>query len=267
MSCRNPTHRLRFAGVVLATVALASGLLGGCSSAEVAKQQRLEQADFHYRLANGYFHAGSVDLAIRELISALEIEQSHADSRYLYGFILFGRKRYEEAAEHFRKALQSKPDFYAARNILGATYIELERYYDAVATLEPLTREPRYTTPFHAYNNLGLAYFRQGDLRQAEKNFRMAVFHNPKFCQGYRNLGLVHVAQRDYAAAVEQLTEAVTRCPRYAELHLQRGEALEADRRFDEADKSFQKCADLAGDTPIGRRCKARLRGAAGGGG
>lgn len=249
-----------------ALVALA-GSAAGCSSAEVERQQKLEQADFHYRLANGYFHSASIDLSIRELISALEIEPNHADSRYLYGFILFGRKRYEEASEHFRKALLTKPDFYAARNILGATYIELERYYDAIATLEPLTREPRYTTPYHAYNNLGLAFFRQGDLKQAEKNFRMAVFHNPKFCQGYRNLGLVNIAQRDYAAAVDQLTEAVGRCPRYAELHLQRGEALEADRRFDDADKSFQKCAELAGDTAIGRRCKARLRSAAGGSG
>jgi type IV pilus biogenesis/stability protein PilW len=239
----------------------------GCSSAEVEQQKRVEKADFHYRLANGYFHSGSVDLAIRELISALDVAPMHADSRYLYGFILFGRKRYEEASEHFRKALQAKPDFYAARNILGATYIEMERYYDAIATLEALTREPRYTTPYHAYNNLGLAYLRQGDLKQAEKNFRMAVFVNPKFCQGYRNLGTVSMAQRDYTGAVEHMTEAVNRCPRYAELHLQFGEALEAARRFDDADKAFQRCAELAGETPIGRRCKARLRNAAGGSG
>ncbi len=251
----------------LALAAAVAGATGGCSSAEVELQKLTEKADFHYRLANGYFHSGSVDLAIRELIAALEVQPMHADSRYLYGFILFGRKRYEEASEHFRKALQAKPDFYAARNILGATYIEMERYFDAIAVLEVLTREPRYTTPYHAYNNLGLAYLRQGDLKQAEKNFRMAVFVNPKFCQGYRNLGTVSMAQRDYAGAVEHMTEAVSRCPRYAELHLQFGEALEADRRFDDADKAFQRCAELAGESPIGRRCKARLRNAAGGSG
>lgn len=261
---------VRAIGRALALVLLATPLVAtvtGCSSAEVEQQKLVEKADFHYRLANGYFHSGSVDLAIRELIAALEVAPMHADSRYLYGFILFGRKRYEEATEHFRKALQAKPDFYAARNILGATYIELERYFDAIAVLEVLTREPRYTTPYHAYNNLGLAYLRQGDLKQAEKNFRMAVFVNPKFCQGYRNLGTVSMAQRDYAGAVEHMTEAVSRCPRYAELHLQFGEALEADRRFDDADKAFQRCAELAGESLIGRRCKARLRNAAGGSG
>ncbi len=260
-------HLLRRVALLALALAAVGPAASGCSSAAVEKAQRDEKADFHYRLANGYFHSNSVDLSIRELISALEIDPLHADSRYLYGFLLFGRKRFEEAAEHFRKALQAKPDFYAARNILGATYIELERYYDAIATLEPLLREPRYTTPYHAYNNLGLAFLRQGDLRQADKNFRMSIFVNPKFCQGYRNLGLVAMAQRDYATAVEQMTEATTRCPRYAELHLQRGEALEADRKFDDADLAFKKCAELAGDTGIGRRCKARLRNAAGGSG
>lgn len=269
--CGTGVRRVRHAlGLALGWMVLVTALaavFSGCSSAEVEQQKRIEKADFHYRLANGYFHSGSVDLAIRELIAALEGAPMHADSRYLYGFILFGRKRYEEASEHFRKALQAKPDFYAARNILGATYIEMERYFDAIAVLEVLTREPRYTTPYHAYNNLGLAYLRQGDLKQAEKNFRMAVFVNPKFCQGYRNLGTVSMAQRDYAGAVEHMTEAVSRCPRYAELHLQFGEALEADRRFDDADKAFQRCAELAGESPIGRRCKARLRNAAGGSG
>lgn len=251
----------------VAAVLVACMCTVACSSAEVERQQRAEKADFHYRLANGYFHTNGIDMAIRELITALEVDPLHADSRYLYGFLLFGRKRFEEAAEHFRKALQAKPDFYAARNILGATYIELERYYDAIATLEPLTREPRYTTPYHAYNNLGLAYLKQGDVRNADKNFKMSVFVNPKFCQGYRNLAMVAMAQRDYAGAVEQMTEATNRCPKYAELHLQRGEALEADRKFDDADAAFKKCAELAGETPIGRRCKARLRNATGGSG
>jgi len=255
------------AAAVFAAIGLWSAAAPACSSAAAERAQRAEKADFHYRLASGYFHSNAIDLAIRELISALEIDSMHADSRYLYGFLLFGRKRYEEASEHFRKALQAKPDFYAARNILGATYIELERYYDAIATLEPLVREPRYTTPYHAYNNLGLAYLRQGDLRQAGNNFRMAVFVNPKFCQGHRNLGLVAMAQRDYGGAVEHMTEAANRCPRYAELHLQRGEALEADRKFDDADLAFKKCAELAGESAIGRRCRARLRSAAGGSG
>ena len=234
---------------------------GACSSAQVEQQERTEKADFHHKLAVGYLNAGNVDLAIRELIEALEVDDVHAESRYLYGFILFGRKRYEEASEHFRKALQAKPNFYAARNHLGVTYMELERWSDAVAVLEPLLKEPTYTTQYLVYNNLGWAWFKQGDLRQADKNLRMSVFLNAKFCNGWRNLGLVAMTQRDYRGAVEHLTEAVKGCPTYAELHLQRAEALEADGQAAEADQAFRKCAELAGDSALGRRCKAHVQG------
>lgn len=251
---------LRLLACALAVCA-AIGTLGltGCSSAEVERQKQADKADFHYNLANGYFHHKEVDLAIRELIRALEIDDMHADSRYLYGFILFGRKRFEDAAEHMRKTLQSRPKFFAARNHLGVTYLELDRPYDAIVVLEPLLNEPTYTTPYLVYNNLGLAYMKQGDLRKADEYLRMAVSLNPKFCNAFRNLGLVGLQQRDPRSAIENLTEACRLCPEVAEFHLQRGEALVQDGKPDAANTAFQRCCILAGETTLGRRCKARL--------
>ena len=231
-----------------------------CSGAEAERKAIEEKADFHYNLAQGYFQSKTIDLAIRELVAALEIDEEHADSRYLYGFIQFGRKQYEEAAENFRRAIAVRPKFFAARNHLGATYLEMERWADAVATLEPLLKEATYTTQYLVYNNLGWAYLKMADLRLAEKNLKLAVFLNPKFCNGYRNLGILALEQRDYKGAVEQATEATTRCPQYADLHLQRGEALVAAGQIAESDAAFRKCAELGGETPLGRRCKARVQ-------
>ncbi len=256
-----PRSRLTARLAALALTLSAALPATACSSAEIEAKEREEKADFHFKLAGGYFQSGNVDLAIRELINALDIDEEHAESRYLYGFILFGRKRYEEAADHFKRALRTRPKFFAARNHLGVTYLELERWYDAIVVLEPLLKEPTYTTQYLVYNNLGLAYMRQGDLRQAEKNYKMAVFLNPKFCNGHRNLGLLSLQQRDYHGAVDHMTEATTRCPAYAELHMQRGEALEASGDMNEANAAFRKCCQLAGESPIGRRCKARLGG------
>lgn len=238
----------------------------GCSSAEVERKAREDKADFHYNLAAGYFQSKNIDLAIRDLVSALEIDPEHADANYLYGFIQFGRKQYEEASESFKRALVTRPRYFAARNHLGATYLELERWADAVATLEPLLKEPTYTTQYLTYNNLGWAYLKMGDLRLADKNLKLSVFLNPKFCNGYRNLGLLALEQRDYKAAVEQMTEATTRCPTFADLHRERGEALVAAGQLAEADAAFRKCVELAGDAQLGRRCKARTRQGMGGG-
>jgi Tfp pilus assembly protein PilF len=251
-----------FAGLVtcaLVTVA--------CSAAaEAERKEREDKADFHYKLAAGYFESKNIDLAIRELVTALEIDPDHADAHYLYGFIQFGRKQFEEAADNFKRALAARPNYYAARNHLGVTYLELERWGDAVAMLEPLLKEPNYTTQYLTYNNLGWAYFKMGDLRLADKNLKLAVFLAPKFCNGYRNLGLVALAEHDVTGALEQMTEATTRCPNFAELHMQRAEALLAAGKLGEADAEFAKCAELGGETMLGRRCKARTRQGGGGG-
>jgi Tfp pilus assembly protein PilF len=241
---------------------LAAALAGGaCSSAEVERKQREDKATYHYRLALGFFESKNIDLSIRELVNALSWDSGHADSRYLYGFILFGRKQYEEAAEHFRLALQRRPKFFEARNHLGVTYLEMERWTDAVRVLEPLLKEPLYTTPYLCYNNLGWAQLRLGDLRLAEKHLRMAVFINPKFCQGHRNLALLAVEQRDLRAAVSHIEEALRLCPQVAEFHLHHAEILTANNRPEEAEQAFGRCAKVAGDSQLGRRCRNRMTG------
>jgi Tfp pilus assembly protein PilF len=247
--------------VLLLALSLAAG--AGCSSAAAERQKREKKADFHYKLALGYFHARNIDLAIRELVRSFDFDADNADSRYLSGFILFGRKRYEEAAANFRHALTRRPRFFAARNHLGVTYLELERYHEAIETLEPLLKEPTYTTPYLPHNNIGWAYLKQGDLRNAEKHLRMAIFLNPKFCLGHRNLGLLAMERRDFRAAVEHLEVATGRCPRFAAAWMQLAEALIAvgPPRSNEAQDAFKRCYVLEGDTMVGRRCRARIVG------
>ena len=240
-------------GVALAATAL------GCSSADAERRKREDKAEFHYKLAAGYFQASNIDLAIRELVRSYDFDPEHAESRYLYGFILFGRKQYEEAAENFRRALQRNPRFFAARNHLGVTYLELERFHEAIQIIEPLLAEPLYTTPYLAHNNIGWAYLRLGNMRNAEHHLRQAVFLNPKFCLGHRNLGLLAKEQRDIDSAVRHLEDATRLCPdNFADAWWELGELL-SERHLEKAQDAFRRCRKIAGDSPLGRRCSARI--------
>jgi type IV pilus assembly protein PilF len=231
----------------------------GCSSAQVEAEKRTKKAGFHHKLALGYLTSKRVDLAIRELIQAFEQDDDHAKSRYLFGFVLFGRKRFEEAAANFRRAIKRDKHFFAARNHLGVTYLQMERWAEAVVALEPLLKEPTYTTPYLVHNNLGWAYLKQANLRMAGKHLRMATFINPKFCQGHRNLGLLAVEQRDLTAAVGHFEEAIEKCPKIAEFHFQLGEVLSASHHTNRAQAAFRTCKKLAGRSHLGTRCAARV--------
>jgi len=259
---RSTLRRRRIRAIVGLLIALIMPVAGCSSSATEIKRKR-DKADFHYKLALGYFQARNIDLSIRELIKAFEFESEHADSRYLYGFVLFGRKQYEEAAENFRTVLRIRPRFFAARNHLGVTYLALERWQEAVTILKPLLKEPTYTTPYLVHNNIGWAHLKQSDLRNAERHLRMSVFVNPKFCQGHRNLALLAVEQRDLSAAVSHMEDAITRCPKIAEFHFQLGEILTASGFAQRAAKAFAQCRLLAKATVLGRRCAARNSGPA----
>ncbi len=244
----------------------ALGLSVGCSSAQVEAKKRADKATFHYKLAAGYFHSHNVDLAIRELMKSLSFDAEHPDSRYLLGFILFGRKRYEEAISNFKRALKVKPRFFAARNHLGVTYLELERWQDAIRVLKPLLKEPTYTTPYLPYNNIGWAYLNLGQLPLADKHLRMAVFVNPRFCQGHRNLGLLAQKRRDLPGARAHFEEAVRRCPKVATFHFSLGNLYCTAHRGKAAQKAYDACRKLAPTTAIGRRCAARAELALNGG-
>jgi len=246
------------AGSLLLAAMLAGASVWGCSSADIAEKKRQDKAEYHYKLAAGYFHAHTVDLAIRELMSSFSYDAECANSRYLFGFILFGRKRYEEAVLNFKRALKRKPRFFAARNHLGVTYLELERWQDAIDVLKPLLKEATYTTPYLPYNNIGWAYLKLNQLHQASKHLQMAVFVNPKFCQGHRNLGLLAEKRGDRVGARRHLEAAVRRCPKVATFLFSLGNLYCRTHVAGKAERAYKQCRVISGDSMLGRRCGAR---------
>ena len=267
MSCVAP-NRTRMPPALSATIVMRrqvsalvviAALMAGCGATQLETKKRQEKADFHYKLAAGYFHAHSVDLAIRELMQSFQFDEDYPESRYLFGFILFGRKRHEEAVLNFKRALKRKPKFFAARNHLGVTYLELERWQDAIDVLKPLLKEPTYTTPYLPYNNIGWAYMKMGQLNQAGKHLRMAVFVNPKFCQGHRNLGLLAEKRGDPQGAERHLEDATRRCPKVATFHFSLGDLYFRAHNDAKAEAAYKRCSELAGSTLLGRRCAARV--------
>src|SRR5256885_1432104 len=65
--------------------------------------------------------------------------------------------RLADAESYARKALKADDTFRDARNLLGQILILEKKYDEAIAMLEPLTKDPAYTANYLAWGNLGWA--------------------------------------------------------------------------------------------------------------
>jgi len=234
-------------------------LLAGCSTGQDAKVT--EKADYHYQLASGYYFDRNVPMAIQELDTALVLNPRHEQAHFLMAFINMGRRQYTEAILHLKAALEIKPDYFEARENLGAVYLAMQRWDDAIGALEPLLNENLYATPYLLHNNLGFAYRNKKNLDEAIRHFTQAVFLNPRFCLGLFNLGEALAAQGDAPQAVRQFKKAVEKCPNYADPYYQLGVVFEKRGRVAEALDYYKLCIKHGGETPIAERCRTRVEG------
>jgi Tfp pilus assembly protein PilF len=221
--------------------------------------KRAKKAEFHYKLANGHFYENQIISALKELTTCLEITPEHPDAHHLMGFIFFGRKEYLSAERHFQKALDIRPGFHEVRANMGALLLATHRWQEAIEIIKPLVNATLYPTPWLIHNNLGYANQQLGIVQQALKYYRLALFHNPKFCLGYNNLGTLYKDMGQVNMAVENFRRAITRCKRYAEPHFHLGMLLQKQGQAQAAKREFGACFKVAPESPFGRRCRMRM--------
>jgi tetratricopeptide (TPR) repeat protein len=113
----------------------------------------------------------------------------------------------ENAIAHYHKAILADPEFFAAINNLGVTYLELDR---ADAAIEQFTKaiavDPHAPLP---EANLAVGYLRQGLLADAERAARRAVDLDRVGRYGLLVLGATLVMKGNFTAEAERsLTQA-----------------------------------------------------------
>ena len=248
------------------------GSFASCAtSPDVRRQAALKQADYHFGLANGFYVEGNVPQSLAEVTTALELHPDHADAHHLMAIVRIARREFYDALTHAERAVALKPTLHEARNNLGVVYMALCRWEDAVAVYEQLIREPRYSTPWVAHNNLGWALWKSRQPDEAMRQFRKAVFFNPKFCLAFNNLGIASLEGGRFDDAERQFRSALSADPScnqsYAEPHLHLARLYERQSGVAEACAELKTCVDKAppgeeqassgcGHSPVGKRCE-----------
>ena len=118
----------------------------------------------------------------------------------------------EMAILSFRKAIAIDPDFCAALNDLGVSYLETDRIdlaieqFDKAVAIDPHAPKP--------YANLAIAYLRKGEYADAERAARRVIDLDRAGTHGHLALGVSLVLQNKYTDQMERsLRKAVADFP------------------------------------------------------
>jgi adenylate cyclase len=145
------------------------------------------------------------DDALREIAGAREADPVSPLIRANEGQILYRARRYDQAIEHFRKALASEPTFFANYQNLGAVYVETGAYEEGIAAYKKAI-DLGASSQVHAA--LAHAYAVSGQVAQAKQILDELLGRDPKTYISPFDIAHVYVALRDHDRAFAWLEKA-----------------------------------------------------------
>lgn len=262
----------RGVGAVVIAIALAAAACAPGKGQPPNAQSPERQSDAEYDVARDLFQKGNVRVALDHVQKAVALNEDNDKAHYLMAAILLsfcsGPRGFElpdcrlgDVEKSARAALRANPDFRDAKNLLGQVLINERKYKEAIAVLEPLTKDPAYVHPYFAWGNLGWAQILDGQIEAGIGSLRNAVTE-PRFCVGHYRLGVGLEKKGDVVLAEQSLTSAVTADPQCAELQ----DAWEARARVRvklgrpaDAKQDYERCVEISKETPTGKTCIREL--------
>lgn len=211
-------------GRLLASFALLALAFAGCK--HVPTEKDLELAGLHYDLGV-QLQTTDAQQSLKEFNSAIELDPNMYQAWNAKGLLLhLSFNRLEEAAEHYKKALELMPTFSDARTNWGNVLLDQKRYDEAIKMYEESLNDMLYRTPFIAQSNLGWAKYKKGELREAINYTKQSLITNPRFCLGYKNLGTIYLETGTTDEACRQFSKYKDNCPETADAYVKESTCL-----------------------------------------
>jgi Putative Zn-dependent protease, contains TPR repeats len=142
---------------------------------------------------------------------------------YLRGQCFMGNKKYDEALNEFKKALEKNPKGGNFHSVLGSCYAEVaeeqtpdSENYQAYQDLalkyleEGLQRGANYKI-YRSYNTIADIYVKKGNITKALENYEAAIKDEPDDWWAYNGLGVLYQKKKEYTKAIEHFTKALAK--------------------------------------------------------
>jgi tetratricopeptide (TPR) repeat protein len=241
----------------------------------LADQKKLDEAMEEYlqvlradrQSAAAQFGAGSVrqrqrkwDDASRYYAAALRLNPGYAEVENNLGLMrMESAGDVARAIEHYRRALEWKPELADAGLNLAGALARTGRIEEAVSAYERVLRA--HPDSYEAHYRLGGLLAGSGNMPAASEHLQAAVRLRPESAEARYDLGSVLSREGVLGEAVGQYTEALRLRPDYAEAWNNLGSALARSGNMSRAIACFKKAIELRPDFAAARNNLAAAAG------
>ena len=196
-----------------------------------------------YRIGSLFVMQGNIPEAEKSFLRVLAVRRDYVPALNELGLIAALRHDKAGAVKYFTQAIQLNPGYFETYLNWGF----MEQYdgkWDQAAEHYRKAADLQSAGPAsYFYQGVTLARAHRGN--EAVKFLRGAVWANPKFWQARYILGMELVAAGNVAEAETQFSEVVRIRPDFARAHLNYGVALAKQRKLDDAMVQFKAALQL----------------------
>ncbi|MGQ9819917.1 MAG: tetratricopeptide repeat protein [Candidatus Kapaibacteriales bacterium] len=170
-------------------------------------------------------------------------ERDDPYSLFAKGQTAFFNKQYRRAIPYFSHALKLGDTSFLPYYFRGLSYLYLNQFDSAVVDLEKAAEKNNHLPDI--FNNLGLAYQFNGDLKLSLDSYSQAIMLDSNFAEAYSNRASVYNQIGEIEAALLDLEKAIKLKPKNPFNYYERGRAYYKLKRYKDAIVNFDKAIKL----------------------
>lgn len=208
-----------------------------------------KEAQAYYMMGVSHLRDQNPTQALKEFLKAERIDADNVDLQSALGQTYLLKGAYDLSEIHFKRALEISPNSPEVKNNLGALYLSMQRWDDAIKYFRMAIADLLFTSPEVAHTGLGFAQFKKGNFVDAIASYRQAVSTNPDYAPAYYRLGETYYALDKLELAVEELNKALRLAPNYADAHYRLALCLMKKKEGPQAAAHFREVIRLAPDS------------------
>lgn len=183
-----------------------------------------DKANLGYNIALTQYHAGHIKESQATLQGLIEAGHETSDIEDLLAWCEFKQDHIKKAVAHMDRAIDLDPSRETNYLDVGVMLLHDNRYNGALVAARKAVEVAPHS--YKAYRFLGVAQYKLGELKAAEKTYAHAVALNPKDKESLLGLASAQVDDGKIEEAEATLEKAITYFPSDPNLYLQYGRVL-----------------------------------------